>query len=429
MELKGKFCDCKIFTEDVEQEAISQIYDIINCPVSENAHVRIMPDVHAGKGICIGFTAKIGDNINPSHVGCDIGCGVETIFFNKPLSSAYYEEFEKKVRETIPMGFITNNKAQFDVNDFIKLVNNKLDKAYLSGKITKIEINNVEDLAKWLASIEMSTTVFYNSISSIGGGNHYMEYGISEDGKIAAFTIHTGSRNLGIKIEKKWSKIAKNGLFDKKSFNEECKRLRDTVKDKTQMPNLIKNLKREMVKGKFEGYLEGENLKNYLRDMVICQAYAEMNRKTILEKVASIMKGINGAQVIKHFASIHNYIDFDDMILRKGAISAHKGQTMIVPFNMRDGMAICIGKGNEDWNFSCSHGSGRKMSRTKAKEFLNCETFKDEMKDICSTSIGNETIDESPMAYKDTNEIINNIKPTCEIVCFIKPKINWKAKE
>src|SRR5574344_268858 len=397
-ELKGKYCsDCKIMTEDIEEEALDQIYDVLNSPASNNIKIRIMPDVHSGSKICIGYTSTFSDYINPSFVGCDIGCGVETIIFDKILPKEKYSLFEEMIKKTIPTGFTINEKPVFEVEDFLKFLHSELESAYVSGKINHIDMNTKQDLKKWLASISMDANKFCNSIMSLGGGNHFMEYGESSDGSVSAFTVHTGSRNLGIKVESKWSKIASSETFNKNEFKKACEEIKKNTMNTKEIGKKIEELKCNATKDFIKGFLHGDNLKEYLTDMVISQAYAKFNRKKILEKAAEIMNEINGGNVIDNISSVHNYIDMNDMIIRKGAIKSYVGEKMVVPFNMRDGIAICEGQSNADWNFSCSHGSGRKMSRTKAKNTLNMDTFISEMKNVYSTSVDISTIDESPM--------------------------------
>lgn len=434
MNLVGKYCkDCKIFTDNVEDDAISLIYDILNNKAFNDAKIRIMPDVHLGKGITIGFSSNIKDSINPSHVGVDVGCGIETIFFQKQLPKDMYAEFEKQIKEKIPTGSVQNSTIEFDMNELLNVINKDLHKATVSanGLVYPIQFDDLDALDKWCRKIGMDINTFYHSLGTLGGGNHFMEYDENEELKKYAFTVHTGSRNLGQKVHNYWAKIANEPTFDKDAFNNEVKEfVKNWNGPKTEIPQHITAIRSKYSANVNNGYLSNDDLKGYLTDMVIAQAYAKFNRSLILIKAASIMNNLFvndcGNGVVEHVMSVHNYIDFDDMILRKGAIRSYKGEKMIIPFNMRDGLAICEGKSNSDWNCTAPHGSGRVMSRSKAKETIKLDDFVNQMKDVYSTSVCKNTIDEAPDAYKPTDEIINNIKDTCDILFFMKPKINIK---
>lgn len=384
----GKYCrDCKIFTSECDQAARDQIKSILDNPVFSGAKIRIMPDVHAGKGIVIGFTCKVDNYVNPEHVGLDIGCGIDTEIFDRALPEKDYALFEHRLRKEVPMGPDIHKTRQFDMKPFLKFMRQELNRAYQSsgGRIDIIEWNNDDDVFDWMRSVGIQPAVFFKSIGTIGGGNHFMEYEESDDRW--AFTVHTGSRGLGAKVFGKWSRIAAS-------------------------------------KG---GYLSGKEMKAYLTDMVITQAYAKYNRKAVLDKAAEIIHKLCGAKVDGIIHTVHNYVDFGDMVLRKGAIRSYEGELIVVPFNMRDGVAICEGLSNEDWNWSAPHGSGRRMSRSEAHKTLKMKDYKEEMRGVFSTCICPETIDESPSAYKSTEEIINAIQPSCRILYRLKSKINLKG--
>lgn len=253
-----------------------------------------------------------------------------------------------------------------------------------------------------------------------------MEYGETDDGR-AFFTVHCGSRNFGLKVCKYWVKIATNP--DKSLKKEVVERIKASEPDKSKWQELIKNTMEELKTRNPNGFLSGENLKGYLSDMVIATAYASFNHEMIVEKVKEILQKMCRIKEIDRIVSVHNYIDFSDHILRKGAIRSYKGERMIIPFNMRDGIAICEGKSNDDWNCTAPHGAGRIMSRSAAKNRISMEEFKASMEGIYSTTVCEATIDESPMAYKPMEEILQNIEPTAEVLFFIKPKINIKAAE
>ena len=436
IEIKGKYCkDIKIFTENIEDSALSLIYELSNSSMFKDAKIRIMPDVHLGVGIVIGFTCPIpkeNAHVNPNFVGVDIGCGIEAIFFDKPLEEKKFAQFERKIKREVPTGFNINKLRQFEMKEFIKFVNSEVQKAYqTSGSaINFMEFTTEDDFEAWCKTFGMDFGTFIKSIGTLGGGNHFMEYDTNEELKKYAFTVHTGSRNLGKMVCQKWAHLSKGLSVDKDGMEKEVKEFVANFKgDPTEIPEHLKKIRAKYRTPDSDGYLEGELLKGYLTDMVIAQAYAKYNRMIILRKAEAVMNGINKARVIDHVASIHNYLDFDDMTIRKGSIRAYKGEKMIIPFNMKDGLAICEGKSNEDWNCSAPHGSGRCLSRSQSSKKLDVNDFINEMKEagIYSTCVGKETIDEAPGAYKCTEEIIKLIEPTCDVLYLMKPKINIKG--
>ena len=432
--LEGNCCkDCKVFTDNIEDEALKLIYSLLSSPMFKGAKIRIMPDVHMGKGITIGFSCPVGEYVNPSHVGVDVGCGIESIFFQKPLPKDKYALFEHRLKKAIPTGMKQHNETQFEEKEFLKFLNTEIQKAYQSSKgmINFIEFKKDKDIKDWCDRIGMDVPTFYHSICTLGGGNHFMEYDENDELGKFAFTVHTGSRNLGQKVHNHWAALASGPCFDKDACEKEIKEFVASWKGATtEIPEHLKAIRAKYRVSDSDGYLRNEQLKGYLTDMVVAQAYAKYNRMKILEKASEIMNKIfqkdGGNKVIDHVASVHNYIDFQDMILRKGAIRSYKGEKMIIPFNMRDGLAICEGKSNEDWNCTAPHGSGRSLSRSKAKKDIKLDDFIEEMKGIYSTSVCKNTLDEAPDAYKPTDEIIENIKDTCNILFFMKPKINIK---
>lgn len=436
IEIKGKYCkDIKIFTDNIEDGALSLIYELSNSQMFKDAKVRIMPDVHLGKGIVIGFTCPINKEhmwANPSYVGVDIGCGIEAIFFDKPLEEKKFAQFERKIKKEIPTGFNINKQRQFEMKEFMKFINSEIQKAYQTsgGAIDFVEFTCEDDFEKWCKGFGMEFGTFIKSIGSLGGGNHFMEYDVNNELKKWAFTVHTGSRNLGKMVCQKWSHAAKGLSVDKTNMEKEVKEFVANYKgDVTEIPEHLKQIRAKYRTPDSDGFLEGDLLRGYLTDMVIAQAYAKFNRTIILRKAEAIMNGINRAKIIDHVASVHNYLDFSDMIIRKGSIRSYEGEKMIIPFNMRDGLAICEGKSNEDWNNSAPHGSGRCLSRSQSSKKLDVNDFINEMKEagIYSTCVGKETIDEAPGAYKCTEEIIKLIEPTCDVLYLMKPKINIKG--
>ena len=391
--MRGKYCkDCIIFTEDVDEKAVEIVGALLGNPLFRDAKIRVMPDGHAGIGTVIGFTCPVTSFISPAHVALDIGCGINLELFDRPLEKKDYAVFEHRLCKEIPTGFNINQKRQFEMKPFLKYLRNELDSARgtSNGLVNHVELQNESDMDRWIDSVKMDKGTFYKSIGTIGGGNHFMEYD-EGDGRYA-FTVHTGSRHLGLKVFKKWDAIAQRN------------------------PNA-------------PGYLVDENLKGYLTDMVIAQAYARFNRMVVLEKAAAIMHKINGAKVVGHIETTHNYVDFRDMMLRKGAIRSYEGELMVLPFNMRDGIAVCEGKSNPEWNFSSPHGSGRCMSRADARRSISMADYKYQMRDVYTTSVNLETIDEAPSAYKDTDSILEAVGQTCTIHYRMLPRINVKAAD
>ena len=434
LEIIGKYTTAKIFTDNIEEEALKQIYDIINSKPFENQTVRIMPDVHAGAGITIGFCGTIGDYVCPSHVGVDIGCTVSMTLIDRPIPVEKYAEFNHKILQQIGFGFDpspTRAYSDRDLYDFLTLECNRAKSAHpelfynLPDKVTQ------EWVTKFCKRINIQEKIFYSSINSVGGGNHFVEYDESVDGSVFGVTVHCGSRNLGKKVCEYWENVAKETLTKEQrkkitaEFKEHYLETHDNMLNfKTDLNSHIS----DFTKGKVNGYLKGENMHGYFCDMVIAMAYAKFNHLIIHKTIQKILNGYN-IKPIDKIITTHNYIDFTGSvpIVRKGAIRSFSGEKMLVPFNMRDGIAVCEGKSNNDWLCSCSHGAGRKMSRMKAKETLSMDEFTNTMEGIYSTTVCKDTIDEAPMAYKDTDEIKELIKDTCEIKKMVVPKINIKA--
>ena len=429
MEIIGNYNkDCVIYNDNINEDELTMIYSLLNNKEMENSKIRIMPDQHLGNGCLIGFTSTITDSVNPQFVGVDIGCSITTCITDTKINTEELPLIEHRIKKEIPLGMSINDKKVFNEKDFYKFVNKELNKACSSWPEMIYNISFDENyVTNMLKRINMDEGVFYKSLCSLGGGNHFIEVG-DINGNYA-FTVHCGSRNLGVKVCKYWEKVASSAQIDNKLFKNQVDELKKKVKDKRTLPTLIKELKESFaLKNSNNGYLKGDNLKGYITDMVIAQSYAKYNHLLICNKISDIFRKINNGKVIETIQSTHNYIDITgDHILRKGSIRAYKDEKIIIPFNMRDGLAICVGKSNEDWNCSAPHGAGRKLSRSKAKQSLTMEEFTNEMKDIYSTSVCESTIDESPMAYKDTNEIIKFIQETCDIICFVKPIINIKS--
>lgn len=394
----------KIFTNNIEQEAIEQINLLLEQDPFKDCKVRIMPDVHAGKGCVIGFTADLGDKVIPNIVGVDIGCGMLCVELgNIDLD---LELLDKVINENIPAG-----------------------KNIREHKIA--ECREIEDL--YCIRELKETKKFNKAIGTLGGGNHFIEVDMDEEGN-KYLVIHTGSRNLGKQVADYYQNLAIELCSGKEEMHKRKEEIIRTYKEqgkKSEIQKALKELEAEYKQNKPNlpnelCYLEGKYREMYLHDMKICQEYARINRETIA--VIILINFVEKKLSIDYFHTAHNYISFEDNIVRKGAIRANKGERVIIPINMRDGSIIAVGKGNEDWNNSAPHGAGRLMSRHKAKEIFRLEEFKESMKDVYSSSVVEETIDEAPFVYKPMKEIIDNIKDTVEIQKIIKPIYNFKAK-
>ncbi len=394
IQLKGKYCkDCKIFTDNIEQEALSMVYHFLDNPMFEGSKIRIMPDVHAGKDIVVGFTVPFNDHVNPDHVGGDIGCSVSTAITDMPINPEDYPMIEKTIRENVKFGMTIHQKAVYPYADLYKHLQLRLQQARQQWPemVGAMDVSE-RGITAMLKRIGQKEHMFYNSIGTVGGGNHFVEIGVTPEGNYA-FTVHCGSRNLGQWVWKYWKNEA---------------------------------MKQE---GVTNGFLVEDAMKGYITDMVVAQAYAEFNHMVIDRLVMdAICKGSGKqANIIEQIYTTHNYIDFSMKMMRKGAVAAPAGRKLVIPFNMRDGLIIARGKGNEDWNQSAPHGAGRLLSRSDAKELIDLDEYRESMKGIYSTSVGTGTIDESPMAYKDPNEILRLIEDTVEVEYFIRPVINLKA--
>ena len=425
--------DLKIFTDDVEQEAINQINELLDQETFKDSKIRIMPDVHAGKGCVIGFTGNLGDKVIPNIVGVDIGCGMLCVELgNIDLD---LERLDKIIREYVPSGFEVHDERKYK---FLELQDLKCYR----------ELRDTKRLER--------------SIGTLGGGNHFIEIDIDEDNN-KYLVIHTGSRNLGKQVAEYYQELA-NQLcnYNIGEYKEKQQELIKTYKEqdrKQEIQSALMKLKEEYKTDhkkipKDLAYLEGQYREDYLHDMKICQEFAKDNRLCIAKQILCnyfelpYYEGYKSVRLRKkatsacdwytqdmvekdfwYFETIHNYISFEDNIVRKGAISAKKGEMVLIPMNMRDGCIIGVGKGNDDWNQSAPHGAGRIMSRMKAKETFNLDEYKESMKDIYTTSVNENTIDEAPFVYKPMQEIIDNISDTVDIIKIIKPIYNFKASD
>lgn len=430
LSIYGKYCkDCIIFTENIEEEALQTLYDIVNHPAFSNSKIRVAPDVHAGRGIVIGFTTPLNEYVNPAHVGCDIGCSMTTILFDTKLDPKDYAEVEHKIRKEVPTGFDIHPKRMFGMDGFTKFMNTEMRKAR-SAWPEMVDYSNIDEkyIDSMLKRVGMDAGVFYKSIGTVGGGNHFIEYGEYEGG--SAWTIHCGSRNFGLKVFKYWDNKGKNAALSKNEIRDLTAEFKASYKgDMRKFKDALDAYLESKKEGHYNGYLRGDNMRGYITDLFFAQAYAKFNHRIIQERIYNIVRKFGLSKIKETIYTTHNYINPIDHIIRKGAIASYEGEKMIIPFNMRDGLAICAGKSNDDWNCSAPHGAGRIMSRAKAKANVDIEEFKKTMEGIYSTSVCVGTLDESPMAYKDTNEILELIKPTCDVLFMVKPKINIKATE
>lgn len=369
--IKGKYNEAIVYTDILEDTAYDQIQTLCEQAYTKDSRIRIMPDVHAGAGCTIGTTMTVKDKVVPNLVGVDIGCGVETIQIkNKHIE---LEKLDKLIYEKIPSGF----KIREDAHKYNEDIDLNQLKCLESGKINLMRAEK--------------------SLGTLGGGNHFIEVDKDEEGKLY-LQVHSGSRHLGLEVANYYQNQAFYALEQSQ------------VKGEIQKPL---------------AYVEGQLFEDYLHDMKLVQRFALLNRKAIM---AELIRGMK-LKVVEAFTTIHNYIDLEEMILRKGAVSAKEGEKLIIPINMRDGSLICIGKGNEEWNCSAPHGAGRLMSRATAQNSYTVSEFKKQMKGIYSTSIKAETLDECPMAYKNMEDIVNNIGETVVIKNRIKPIYNFKASE
>ena len=435
IELQGKYCqDCKIFTDNVESEAVELVQSMLDQPAFEGQHVRIMPDVHMGKGITIGFSAPLGKYVNPNHVGVDIGCTVSTMELSSVVPTERYAELERFIAETIPTGHRINDHEIVGREDFYSFLTTEYQKVMYDfpEMVHPVEVIDKDFISQFLLRIGMNEEIFYRSLPSLGRGNHFLEYGETDDGR-GFFTVHCGSRNLGVKVCNYWAHKAKGSRTeipnsDLRSIVEEIKA---SCADRTQWQRRIQEEKARVREGEYlADYLCGTYLKGYLSDMVLTQTYARYNHIMMHRLISSILRDNFGIEVVNEIYSTHNYIDFKDHpMLRKGAIRAYADELCIIPFNMRDGLAICRGKSNPDWNYTAPHGAGRILSRSAAKIQLKMEEFRKTMTNVYSTTVCEGTLDESPMAYKPMEEIVRLIEPTVEILFFVRPKINIKATD
>lgn len=399
LEIKGKINTAICYAAVIEEEAKEQIRRMCDYELTENSRIRIMPDVHAGKGCTIGTTMTVKDKVCPNIVGVDIGCGMYTLKlaereldFEKIDEACHYIPSGKNVWE--------GRQERFDLTNL---------RCYRSLKDTK--------------RLE-------RSLGTLGGGNHFIEIDQAKDGTYY-LVIHSGSRNLGKQVAEIYQQLAIDLHMGKEEYFKQRDEIISTYKAagrRAEIQKALKELQKNYETKELDTpsdlcWLYGTFLEDYLHDVAICQDFACRSR----ERMAKIILERTGMTALEAFHTIHNYIDVEEMILRKGAIAAHAGEKVLIPINMRDGSVIALGKGNPEWNYSAPHGAGRVMSRSKAKEALNLEEYKEAMKGIYTTSVNESTLDEAPMAYKSLENIIDVIRDSVEIIDIMKPVYNFKA--
>ena len=411
--------DVKIFTDNIEETALEQIKELLSIDVFSDKKIRIMPDVHAGAGCVIGFTCDLGDKVIPNIVGVDIGCGMRVLNLGR-ISNIDYHAFHEHIRGNVPSGKIVRE----DRFGFTPLVGEEMD-IYREAKQLVTELYCYRELK--------DSGRINKAIGSLGGGNHFIELDKDDDNNVY-LVIHTGSRNLGKQVADIYqAKAIKHLTAGADEFEQTIRRTIEEYKAagrRAELQNVIKRMHKEYQDAEPAlpadlCYVEGEGREHYLHDMRLCQRWAVLNRKLIS---LLLMQFFHDVEVKEEFESVHNYIS-DENIIRKGSISAAKGERCIIPLNMRDGSLICTGKGNPDWNCSAPHGAGRVLSRTQAYEKITMEDFEASMQGIYSESVNDFTRDESPMVYKPAEEIIANIGDTVNIDTIIRPIFNFKASK
>lgn len=398
-EIKGKVNTALCYAKVIEEEAIEQIRRMCDYEFTEGSQICIMPDVHAGKGCTIGTTMTVKDRAVPNIVGVDIGCGMYTVTLEKA------EIDFKKLDEAAH--FVPSGKHVWE------------------GRIEPFDLTKL----RCYRSLK-HTRYLQRSLGTLGGGNHFIEVEEAADGT-KYLVIHSGSRNLGKQVAELYQRLA----IELHAGKEEYFKKRDALITEYKATGRRKEIQTALKSLTWEHrvreipddlcYLYGSFLEDYLHDVEICQHFARRNR----EKIAEVILERTGITAGEAFHTIHNYIDTEEMILRKGAIAAHKGEKVLIPINMRDGSVLATGRGNPGWNYSAPHGAGRLMSRTKAKESLSMEEYKEEMAGVYTTSVKKATLDEAPMAYKSLEDIIDVIRETVDVIDIMKPIYNFKASD
>ena len=397
IEIRGKYNEAKIFTDVVDSASIAQVQELCNQEFTAGSRIRLMPDIHAGAGCTVGTTMTIADKVVPNLVGVDIGCGMETVRIRE--GRLELQKLDKLIQEKIPSGFAIRDSAH----------------PYLSQI----------DLSELCCARHVDLLRAERSIGTLGGGNHFIEVDRDDDGN-RYLVVHSGSRHLGVEVASHYQQAGYKALnrADDASVEALVARMKAEGREK-EIPKEIKRLKnaRQTRVPKALAYVSGDLFAQYIHDMRIVQRFAMLNRQAMVDVIVKGMK----LHVEEQFSTIHNYIDTDARILRKGAVSAKAGERLLIPINMRDGSLLCVGKGNADWNFSAPHGAGRLMSRADARQAFTVSAFKKQMAGIYTTSVSKATLDECPMAYKGMEDILNQIGPTADVEKILRPIYNFKA--
>jgi len=407
--------------EEMDEETMAQIEKMSSNPLAQ--HVRFMPDCHKSSGCCVGFTDMIQKGIVPSYVGGDIGCGILSCNSGIRLREKKYERVEKIIRQCVPVGENVHNRPIVE----------DLERIYQASNVQLEQLKTMYDMGNFsydndyfeqlCAKIKCNRGHILNCLGTLGAGNHYFEVNVNAEG-YAFFTVHSGSRFLGQQVCYYHQARLKDKLkFNSDTFFKETKKFKKLKrKDRDIAEEALYQQMMQKIKPS-EPYLNKEEMKEYLVDMIFTQNYASENRRLM---VSCVLESLGIEQPIETIETIHNYIDFNRMIIRKGAISAEDGEICIVSLNMRDGILICRGKGNEQWNYSSAHGCGRKFDR-KTSRGLDFKEFQREMEGVYSTSITKNTLDESPMAYKDVDLIKTCLTDSVDIIEQLRPIINVKG--
>ncbi len=406
IEVKGKYNSALVFTDNLEESGRIQIETLCNQSYTSGSKIRMMPDVHAGAGCTIGTTMTISDKICPNLVGVDIGCGMETLVIkaDSPVSEQFDpEKLDKCIRRNIPCGRQVRRKEHKYVDEI----------DFDSIRCAKKNIYNAR-----------------KSMGTLGGGNHFIEADRDEHGNLY-IVVHSGSRHLGLEVADYYQDMAWKQINH--SMESEIRKAIDSLKAEGRDGDIEAMLPE--IRNRFGvdipeslAYVEGQLFEDYINDMNILQKFARYNRMAMIDTICVGLR-LDKKDIVDQFTTIHNYIDTEAMILRKGSVRALKGEKLLIPINMRDGSLVCIGKGNEDWNYSAPHGAGRIMGRKEARRQLNLDDFRKSMEGIWSSTVCQDTLDEAPMAYKGMDEIVSNIQPTADVVDIIKPIYNFKAAE
>jgi tRNA-splicing ligase RtcB len=371
MLIHGKFNTAIVYNDNVDEESFRQVQEICDQELFAGIKIRIMPDVHAGKGCVIGYTANLGSRVVPNLIGLDIGCGILSVNIGRITIS--YDKLDKFIRRSIPFGFERNKRADPEA----------FPEAFLT------------DLEQACDRLEISFNEHVKGLGSLGGGNHFIEVA-SDNRKNKWLLIHSGSRNFGLQVAT-WH---------------QGRAMRSCREKGIEIPRDF-------------AFLEGDAREDYFTEMKIAQQYASLNRQEMVKRLLMVL-GME--QPVEQFETIHNYINFTDNIIRKGAISAHAGEKLLIPLNMRDGSLIALGKGNGEWNFSAPHGAGRRLSRNQAKKQINIDDFRKSMEHVWTSTVSERTKDEAPMAYKPGYEILSFISETTDIKDTLVPVYNFKAE-